>query len=606
MHGTCLVATLLAAGAATAQWARPDLVEKVAQGELREANVSWWGYDKDDSTRYLKAALGSKARKVTVDRQAGPWYTLPLSGRSDLTLVIPEGVTLCAKRGAFLRQADFLLRFNTATNVTLAGGGTIRMWFEDYTNKALYAWSEWRHAIALLSCRNVRVENLRIADSGGDGIYVGQQGRVPACSDVTIRNVTLSRNNRQGISVISADRLLIENCVMEDTCGTPPMAGIDFEPNNIHQMLRDITVRNCVSRGNHGAGFDFSVGNLSAVSPAISITLENCRSEGNRKPTKFHHAADVLTRYHGAVTFRNCVFNDLDGGRATFRSQAERETMSVTFVDCRAADPEQGGALTPLGAGYGWERVRPFTWPDGSAIRLEAPALPDAARVRILDSAPGQATRLKPVHIRGKAEYFVYANAARTLRFKAVLRAVGRPKRIFGSLALRTPKGGTCGQVELAPVFGKEQDVAFKVPAAGFYRLFAQAGANVLYFTETDAPMALVNSETVGLPGWNGRPGDAYLRLPADGGRFAVSAAGGGGNERVHAQLFAPDGTCVWDVDDVGGSEIWISPPQPAAGLWTLSARKATKGCMDDYSFAVFGRPCWLFLSPEKTWEATR
>ena len=605
MKNVCLMAALLAAaGATAAQWARPDLVEKVARGELREANVSWWGYDKDDATPYLAAALASKAQKVTVDRQAGPWYALPLTGRSDLTLVIPKGVTLCAKRGAFRRQADFLLRFNTATNVTLTGGGTIQMWFEDYTNAALYAWSEWRHAVGLLSCHNVCVENLRIADSGGDGIYLGQQGRVPACTDVTIRNVTLSRNNRQGISVISADRLLVENCVMENTCGTPPMAGIDFEPNNFHQMLRDITVRNCVVRGNHGAGFDFSVGNLSAVSPAISITLENCRSEGNHKPTKFHRAADALTRYRGAVTFRNCVFNDLDGGRATFRSPTGRETMSVAFVDCRAADPEQGGALTPL-TGYGWEQVKPFTWPDGSAIRLETPPLPDLARVRVLDAAPGQATSLKPVRIRGKAEYFVYANAARTLHFKATLRAVGRPKRIFGSLTLQTAKGGRCGKAELVPA--KEQEVAFKVPAAGFYRLFAQAGASVIYFTETDAPMALVNSETVGLPGWNGRPGSVYLRLPAGGGGpFAVSAAGGGGNERVHAQLFAPDGTCVWDVDNVGASEIWISPPQPAAGLWRLASRKATQGCMDDYSLAVFGRPCWLFLSPEKTWEEAR
>ena len=603
MRAICWMMALWTASAAAAQWARPDLVEKVAQGELREANVSWWGYDKDDATPYLTAALASKARKVTIDRQAGPWYTLPLEGRSDLTLVIPEGVTLFAKRGAFQRQADFLLRFNIATNVTLTGGGTIQMWFEDYTNKALYAWSEWRHAVALLSCHNVCVENLRIVDSGGDGIYLGQQGRVPACTDVTIRNVTLSRNNRQGISVISADRLLIEDCVMENTCGTPPMAGIDFEPNNMRQMLRDITVRHCVVRGNYGAGFDFSVGNLSAVSPAISITLENCRSEGNHKPTKFHHAADVLTRYHGTVTFRNCVFNDLDGGRTTFRSLTERETMSVTFVDCRAADPEQGGALTPLGAGYGWERVKPFTWPDGSVIRLETPPPPDVARVSIFDAAPGQAVSLKPVRIRGKAEYFVYANAARTLRFKVVLRAVGRPKRVFGSLALRTAKGGRCGQIELNPVFGKEQEVAFKVPAAGFYRLFAQAGVNVLYFTETDAPMALVNSEAMGLPGWNGRPGTVYLRLPAGGERFAISAAGGGGNECVHAQLFAPDGTCVWDVDNVGGSEVWISPSQPSAGLWKLSALRATKGCMDDYSFAVFGQPCWLFLSPEKTWE---
>ena len=603
MKMVCLMAALGATVAVEAKWARPDLVEKVARGELAEAEVSWWGYDGADATPYIQAALSSKARKVTLDKREGPWFARPLFGRSDLTLVVPEGVTLCAKRGEFRRQADFLLRFNTATNVTLTGGGTIQMWFEDYTNKALYGWSEWRHAIALLSCHKVCVENLKIVDSGGDGIYLGQQGRVPACTDVTIRNMKLSRHNRQGISVISADRLLIENCVMENTCGTPPMAGIDFEPNNFHQMLRDITVRNCVVRGNYGAGFDFSVGNLNVSSPDISITLENCRSEGNHKPTKFHRSADVLTRYHGAVTFRNCVFNDLDGGRTTFSSPTGRETMSVAFVDCLAADPEKGGALTKLGPEYGWARIPPFTWSDGSAIRLEAVALPDATRTRIYDATPGQAIRLKPVHIRGKAEYFVYADAARTLHFKVALRAVGRTPRVFGSLALRSAKGGTCGKVELEPVFRKEQEVAFKVPKAGFYRLNAMAGTHVLYFTEADAPVALVMSDTIGLPGWNGLPGEVYLRVPEGCGKFAVSAAGGGGNERVHVRLFDPDGKCAWDVDNIGGSEMWRSSAQPAAGLWRLSALKATKGCMDDYSFGVFGIPCLMFLSPDKTWQ---
>jgi hypothetical protein len=259
--------------------------------------------------------------------------------------------------------------------------------------------------------------------------------------------------------------------------------------------------------------------------------------------------------------------------------------------------------LTKLGPEYGWARIPPFTWSDGSAIRLEAVALPDATRTRIYDATPGQAIRLKPVHIRGKAEYFVYADAARTLHFKVALRAVGRTPRVFGSLALRTPKGGTCGKVDLEPVFRKEQEVAFKVPKAGFYRLNVMAGTHVLYFTEADAPMALVMSETVGLPGWNGLPGEVYLRVPEGCGKFAISASGGGGNERVHVRLFDPNGKCAWDVDDIGGSEMWCSSAQPAAGLWKLSALRATKGCMDDYSFGVFGIPCQMFLSPEKTWQ---
>ena len=70
----------------------------------------------------------------------------------------------------------------------------------------------------------------------------------------------------------------------------------------------------------------------------------------------------------------------------------------------------------------------------------------------------------------------------------------------------------------------------------------------------------------------------------------------------VHVKLFDPSGTCVWDADNTGPTSLWFAPGRPAAGLWRLASLKASKGCMDDYSFGVFGIPYRLFLSPEKTW----
>ena len=73
-----LAAVFCSATLYSEEWARPDLVAKVASGELKEAEVSWWGFDAEDSTRFLKAAISSKAGKVVVDRREGPWYTRPL------------------------------------------------------------------------------------------------------------------------------------------------------------------------------------------------------------------------------------------------------------------------------------------------------------------------------------------------------------------------------------------------------------------------------------------------------------------------------------------------------------------------------------------------
>ena len=591
------------AGAAE-KWARPELVEKVARGELKEARASWWGFDAADSTPYLRAALASKASTLTLDRQDGPWVTKPIWGRSDLRLVIPEGVELLAKRGEYRKSGDTLLRFDCATNVVVTGGGTIRMWFEDYTNRALYAWSEWRHAVALASCRNVTIENLSVVDSGGDGLYLGRSGRGGCNEDVVVRNVRFTRHNRQGISVITADRLLIERCVMENTCGTLPMAGIDFEPNGPDEMLRQIRVRDCVSRGNLGSGFDFSVGNLNSASPAISIVLENCLSEGNRNATKIHHGANIYGGFHGAVEFRNCTFADLDPKLDNFTSPTGKEPMSVTLLNCRAADPSRNGQFVPIGPEYGWGAVERPKWPDGSELKAVdwTPAELRAAKIR--DAAPGRRVKTGFLPARGDADYIVHAAAPGEVSFTAEILPIGKSALTRCQIEVLDLDNRRLTTLNVPPEPRRVLPVSFTAPKAGFYRLsMSIKGSHVFAIREIEAPMALVATRRGRMTGWDGFAGTAWFRVPSGCRRFAFAASGGGGTELVHARLRDPSGQLVWDRDNIGSSEAWLSPENPAPGLWKIESLRATRGCLDDYGFVLREIPYVLFLSPEKTWE---
>ncbi|MBR4976971.1 MAG: hypothetical protein IKY61_07940, partial [Thermoguttaceae bacterium] len=75
--------------------------EKTAQAAASERVVaSAFGFDAADSTAFLQAAIDSGARTVVVDKQAGSWVTTPLTLRSDLELVLEEGVEIVAKAGA--------------------------------------------------------------------------------------------------------------------------------------------------------------------------------------------------------------------------------------------------------------------------------------------------------------------------------------------------------------------------------------------------------------------------------------------------------------------------------------------------------------------------
>ena len=83
-----------------------------------------------DSTAFIQKALASGAKKVVLDRQAGPWYTLPLKMPSNIEFVLEPGVELVAKRGAFRDIRVNLLELSSVSNVVLRGGegSALRMW----------------------------------------------------------------------------------------------------------------------------------------------------------------------------------------------------------------------------------------------------------------------------------------------------------------------------------------------------------------------------------------------------------------------------------------------------------------------------------------------
>src|SRR6478672_4697809 len=91
-----LGATALPAnGAATAEGRqRSQWVAEVREGRRDEARASWWGFDAQDSTAFLQAAINSKVKRLIIDRQSSPWMTGPLTGVSGQEIVLESGTEL--------------------------------------------------------------------------------------------------------------------------------------------------------------------------------------------------------------------------------------------------------------------------------------------------------------------------------------------------------------------------------------------------------------------------------------------------------------------------------------------------------------------------------
>ncbi|GMV94037.1 MAG: hypothetical protein AMXMBFR82_38150 [Candidatus Hydrogenedentota bacterium] len=253
-----------------------DAIEAVKSGQRADANAAWWGFNSEDATDALQSAIDSGAKTVTVPYMGAPWIVRPIKLRSNLELILEPGVLVLAKAGEFKGKGDSLFTAADATDITIRGyGAVLRMRKSDYQSDA-YEKAEWRMGFAFRGCKRILVEGVRVESSGGDGFYIGATGENPWCEDVTIRDCICDDHHRQGISVISAQNLLIENCVLSGTEGTAPEAGIDLEPNNENERLVNCVIRNCVIENNAGNGILLYLRPLTSASEPVSIRFEDC------------------------------------------------------------------------------------------------------------------------------------------------------------------------------------------------------------------------------------------------------------------------------------------------------------------------------------------
>ena len=155
-------------------------------------------------------------------------------------------------------------------DIKIKGKGTILGDKHTHTGKK----GEWGMGINLDHAHNVMIKGLTIKDCWGDCIYVGNES-----SDVRIEDCLLDHGRRQGISITSADGVIIKNCTITNVGGTAPEYAIDVEPNK-RETVDNVVIENVITKNCRGGFLVYGKAPLAHVG---KVTMRNCRIEASRK-----------------------------------------------------------------------------------------------------------------------------------------------------------------------------------------------------------------------------------------------------------------------------------------------------------------------------------
>ena len=581
-----------------------SMICRFAAAAQPEVKLSDFHPGKTDATTALQAAIHSGAAKVLVDN---PGFELlihrQVNLRSDLEIVFQDGVTVAAAPGAFKSLGAFLFSAVNCHNIRMRGEGKVilKMRKKDYQDPRQYRHSEWRHLLSFKGCEDIEVRNLSLLASGGDGIYIGCTPQKGYCRNLLFEDLIISDHHRQGISVISAENLQIRRCKISNTSGTPPAAGIDFEPNHSpkDQRIVNCLIEDCVISRNDSSGIGIYTVYLEGGCPPLSLTVRRTRITGNGDgmaitTSFFRKGREHVAPPTGFVTFEDCVF---EGNRGpAIRINDQLSTVKLIFDRCRlksADTPEslpiqiaiRGMRGAPVGnitfkdvtvAGWkpGDEVIGFKSWTDADLTGITGRILLEAdgkiqlfplekriaeirqeiqrrnrnpfqpSLVRWKNFIPPAASEVEngKLMTRGNASYVIAAEEGRQVDL-TISRPQSRLKKI--KLEVKTNDGKCVASGELTSQ-QEQTKLSFRAPYSGAYRLSVSSGPDSIMIQSNQPGGWLLNRPQL----ITGDHTKCYFAVPAGVKAFDLQVAGRL-NQPLKARLLNPEGKVAASYDRI-------------------------------------------------------
>lgn len=163
-----------------------------------------------------------------------------------------------------------VLNIKDTSNVYIEGGSII-----GERDTHIGTTGQFGHGIYVSRCTNVHISKITITNCWGDSLCIGGlDGDTSGYSqDIFLHQVIARNSRRQGLSLVSAKRVYINNCEFSQINGSDPQSGIDIESNTNYPINEDIFISKC--KFNQNTNNDIVIANN-----VNNVIIDGCISTG--------------------------------------------------------------------------------------------------------------------------------------------------------------------------------------------------------------------------------------------------------------------------------------------------------------------------------------
>ncbi len=229
--------------------------------------------------------------------------TSRLNLRSKMTLRMEPGTIL--KTIPNNKELFAVINVKDAENINIIGGI-----IQGDRDKHLGESGEWGMGVELYGSRNVVIENIISKDHWGDGFYVANNAK-----NTKLCSVVGDNNRRNGISIVSADDIIVKDSIFQRGNSPAPLIGhgLDIEPNQ-GQTVKNYLVLNSKFLNNNGYGIISTVPDANTGKAFVLNGLIEGNLVVNNGQLGRYSAGILLSQQTGIVVSNNIVINNHQDG----------------------------------------------------------------------------------------------------------------------------------------------------------------------------------------------------------------------------------------------------------------------------------------------------